>query len=272
MNSRLKYTFVLSSLLIITSCGGGGGGGGSTAVANLAAAISSFTSNIFSTEVGSSVDISWSSTNASSCTASGSWTGSKSTTGSETVEISTAGESTFTLTCNGEGGNASRTITIEGYRNIQGVAVDGYISGASIFIDTDSDYALDSNETSTTSSTDGSFTIKYENGVLASLGGQDVDTQTQLNNLLLLRDLSGYSESSFMVTPVTSVAHFMPSQDIYTVLGLDSDLDIYTTDPVANIGDGGSYDLLYEKGNQLTILAYSLQNISNSLNSSMDST
>ena len=272
MNSRLKYTFVLSSLLIITSCGGGGGGGGSTAVAKLAAAISSFTSNIFSTEVGSSVDISWSSTNATSCTASGSWTGSKSTTGSETVEISTAGESTFTLTCNGEGGNASRTITIEGYRNIQGVAVDGYISGASIFIDTDSDYALDSNETSTTSSTDGSFTIKYENGVLASLGGQDIDTQTQLNNLLLLRDLSGYSESSFMVTPVTSVAHFMPSQDIYTVLGLDSDLDIYTTDPVANIGDGGGYDLLYEKGNQLTILAYSLQNISNSLNSSMDST
>ncbi|MDA9759520.1 Ig-like domain-containing protein [Gammaproteobacteria bacterium] len=272
MNSRLKYTFVLSSLLIITSCGGGGGGGGSTAVAKLAAAISSFTSNIFSTEVGSSVDISWSSTNATSCSASGSWAGSKSTTGSETVEISTAGESTFTLTCNGEGGNASRTITIEGYRNIQGVAVDGYISGASIFIDTDSDYALDSNETSTTSSTDGSFTIKYENGVLASLGGQDVDTQTQLNNLLLLRDLSGYSESSFMVTPVTSVAHFMPSQDIYTVLGLDSDLDIYTTDPVANIGDGGGYDLLYEKGNQLTILAYSLQNISNSLNSSMDST
>ena len=272
MNSRLKYTFVLSSLLIITSCGGGGGGGGSTAVAKLAAAISSFTSNIFSTEVGSSVDISWSSTNATSCTASGSWTGPISTTGSKTVEISTAGESTFTLTCNGEGGNASRTITIEGYRNIQGVAVDGYISGASIFIDTDSDYALDSNETSTTSSTDGSFTIKYENGVLASLGGQDVDTQTQLNNLLLLRDLSGYSESSFMVTPVTSVAHFMPSQDIYTVLGLDSDLDIYTTDPVANIGDGGGYDLLYEKGNQLTILAYSLQNISNSLNSSTDST
>ena len=104
------------------------------------------------------------------------------------------------------------------------------------------------------------------------MGGQDVDTQTQLNNLLLLRDLSGYSVSSFMVTPVTSVAHFMPSQDIYTVLGLDSDLDIYTTDPVANIGDGGGYDLLYEKGNQLTILAYSLQNISNSLNSSTDST
>ena len=73
-----------------------------------------------------------------------------------------------------------------------------------------------------------------------------------------------------MVTPVTSVAHFIPSENIYNLLGLDSDLDIYTTDPVANIGSGAGYDLLYEKGNQLTILAYSLQNITNDLNSSME--
>ncbi|MDA9561352.1 Ig-like domain-containing protein [Gammaproteobacteria bacterium] len=271
MKLKSKFIFTLTALFIVTSCGGGGGGGESP-VQLIAATISSLATSNSSTEVGTSVEISWSSSNASSCSASGSWTGSKPTTGSESVEISTPGDSTFSLTCIGEGGNASRSITVEGYRNIIGITVDGYISGASIFIDTDNDYALDSMETSTTSSTDGSFTIKYGNGVLASLGGQDVDTQTQLDNLLLLRDLSGYSESNFMVTPVTSVAHFMPSQDIYTVLGLDNDLDIFTTDPVANIGDGGGYDLLYEKGNQLTILAYSLQNISNSLNSSTDST
>jgi len=272
MRLKSKFIFTLTALFIVTSCGGGGGGGGGSPVQLIPATISSLATSNSSTEVGTSVELSWSSSNASSCSASGSWSGSKPTSGSETVEISTPGDSTFSLTCIGEGGNASRSITVEGYRNIIGITVDGYISGASIFIDTDSDYALDSMETSTTSSTDGSFTIKYGNGVLASLGGQDVDTQTQLDNLLLLRDLSGYSESNFMVTPVTSVAHFMPSQDIYTVLGLDNDLDIFTTDPVANIGDGGGYDLLYEKGNQLTILAYSLQNISNSLNSSTDST
>ena len=272
MKSNLKSIYIISSLFIISSCGGGGGGGGAAAVQKIAATISSFTSSIFSTEVGSSVEITWSSSNASSCSASGGWSGTKAVNGSETIEVSSVGDTSYTLTCSGEGGNASRTITIEGYRNIVGIAVDGYISGASIFIDMDEDYSLDSNETSTTSSTDGSFTIKYENGVLASLGGQDVDTQTQLDNLLLIRDLSGYTESSFMITPVTSVAHFMPSQNIYNLLGLDSDLDIYTTDPVANIGSGAGYDLLYEKGNQLTILAYSLQNISNDLNSSMDST
>ena len=272
MKSNLKSIYIITSLFIISSCGGGGGGGGAAAVQKIAATISSFTSSIFSTEVGSSVEITWSSSNASSCSASGGWSGTKAVNGSETIEVSSVGDTTYTLTCIGEGGNASRTITIEGYRNIIGIAVDGYISGASIFIDMDEDYSLDSNETSTTSSTDGSFTIKYENGVLASLGGQDVDTQTQLDNLLLIRDLSGYTESSFMITPVTSVAHFMPSQNIYNLLGLDNDLDIYTTDPVANIGSGAGYDLLYEKGNQLTILAYSLQNISNDLNSSMDST
>jgi len=272
MKTNLKSIYIITSLFIISSCGGGGGGGGAAAVQKLAATISSFTSSIFSTEVGSSVEITWSSSNASSCSASGGWSGTKDVNGSETIEVSSVGDTTYTLTCSGEGGNASRTITIEGYRNIVGIAVDGYISGASIFIDMDEDYSLDSSETSTTSSTDGSFTIKYENGVLASLGGQDVDTQTQLDNLLLIRDLSGYTESSFMITPVTSVAHFMPSQNIYNLLGLDSDLDIYTTDPVANIGSGAGYDLLYEKGNQLTILAYSLQNISNDLNSSMDST
>lgn len=272
MKSNLKSIYIITSLFIISSCGGGGGGGGAAAVQQLAATISSFTSSIFSTEVGSSVEITWSSSNATSCSASGGWSGTKAVNGSETIEVSSVGDTAYTLTCSGEGGNASRTITIEGYRNIVGIAVDGYISGASIFIDMDEDYSLDSNETSTTSSTDGSFTIKYENGVLASLGGQDIDTQTQLDNLLLIRDLSGYTESSFMITPITSVAHFMPSQNIYNLLGLDSDLDIYTTDPVANIGSGAGYDLLYEKGNQLTILAYSLQNISNDLNSSMDST
>jgi hypothetical protein len=81
----------------------------------------------------------------------------KAVNGSETIEVSSVGDTTYTLTCSGEGGNASRTITIEGYRNIVGIAVDGYISGASIFIDMDEDYSLDSSETSTTSSTDGLF-------------------------------------------------------------------------------------------------------------------
>jgi len=144
MKTNLKSIYIITSLFIISSCGGGGGGGGAAAVQKLAATISSFTSSIFSTEVGSSVEITWSSSNASSCSASGGWSGTKAVNGSETIEVSSVGDTTYTLTCSGEGGNASRTITIEGYRNIVGIAVDGYISGASIFIDMDEDYSLDS--------------------------------------------------------------------------------------------------------------------------------
>lgn len=270
MRSNIKKVYILASLLILSSCGGGGGGG---AVAQaIAAAISSFTSSSSSVLLGGSVDISWASTNATSCTASGSWTGTKATSGSETVTISSAGNNTFTISCTGEGGSSSRSQSIEGYRNIAGITLDGYISGASVFVDTDSDYIMDSDETSTTSGSDGSFTIKYENGALISLGGQDVDTLTQLDNFQIIRDLSGYSSDNFMITPVTSVAHFMPSQNIYNTLGLDSTIDINTADPVANKGDGAGYDVLYEKGNQLTVLAYSLQNMANNLKTTTDST
>tara|TARA_E500000081_G_scaffold147409_1_gene171639 strand:+ start:792 stop:2573 length:1782 start_codon:yes stop_codon:yes gene_type:complete len=270
MRSNINKVYILASLLVLSSCGGGGGGG---AVAQaIAAAITSFTASSSSVLLGQSVDISWASTNATSCTASGSWTGTKGTSGSETITISTAGNNTFTISCTGEGGSSSQSQSIEGYRNIAGITLDGYISGASVFIDTDSDYIMDSGETSTTSGSDGSFSIKYENGVLVSLGGQDVDTLTQLDNFQIIRDLSGHSSDSFMITPVTSVAHFMPSQNIYNTLGLDSSIDIYTADPVANKGDGAGYDLLYEKGNQLTVLAYSLQNMANNLKTSTDST
>ena len=268
MRSNIKKVYILASLLILSSCGGGGGGG---AVAQaIAAAISSFTSSSSSVLLGGTVDISWASTNATSCSAP--WTTKTGTSGTETVTITTAGSNTFTISCTGEGGSSSRSQSIEGYRNIAGITLDGYISGASVFVDTDSDYIMDSGETSTTSGSDGSFTIKYENGALISLGGQDVDTLTQLDNFQIIRDLSGYSSDNFMITPVTSIAHFMPSQNIYNTLGLDSSIDINTADPVANKGDGAGYDVLYEKGNQLTVLAYSLQNMANNLKTTTDST
>ena len=268
MRSNIKKVYILASLLILSSCGGGGGGG---AVAQaIAAAISSFTSSSSSVLLGGTVDISWASTNATSCSAP--WTTQTGTSGTETVTITTAGNNTFTISCTGEGGSSSQSQSIEGYRNIAGITLDGYISGANVFVDTDSDYIMDSGETSTTSGSDGSFTIKYENGALISLGGQDVDTLTQLDNFQIIRDLSGYSSDSFMITPVTSVAHFMPSQNIYNTLGLDSSIDINTADPVANKGDGAGYDLLYEKGNQLTVLAYSLQNMANNLKTTTDTT
>ena len=53
---------------------------------------------------GDSTVINWSSTNASSCSASGDWSGSKAISGSEVISNITS-DKTFNLSCTGEGGN-----------------------------------------------------------------------------------------------------------------------------------------------------------------------
>ncbi len=59
-----------------------------------------------SVAIGSSAQLSWSSTNASSCTASGGWSGAKGTSGTAS-SANLFANATFTLTCTGTGGTAS---------------------------------------------------------------------------------------------------------------------------------------------------------------------
>ena len=60
---------------------------------------------------GGSSTLTWSSTNASSCSASGSWSGGKPTSGSASTGSLTA-NSTFTLSCIGAGGSASKSASV----------------------------------------------------------------------------------------------------------------------------------------------------------------
>lgn len=63
-----------------------------------------------SVDLGQSATLIWSSSDATSCTASGGWTGARSTSGSETV--SPDATSSYTLSCNGGGGSASDSVTV----------------------------------------------------------------------------------------------------------------------------------------------------------------
>ena len=56
-------------------------------------------------------DSTWSSTNATSCAASGGWSGAKSTSGSASTGVLTAATS-YTLTCTGSGGSKSETASV----------------------------------------------------------------------------------------------------------------------------------------------------------------
>jgi hypothetical protein len=271
-------TFLLTSIFLISACGGGGGGGSAPAPLPT---IDSFTaSSLADTLVGSTLQLSWTSTNATSCSASGAWTGSKSSSGTESVTVSINGTNTFSLTCSGTGGSSTpSSVSVKGFINITGVAVDGYISNSSIFIDENDSFTLDSSEVSTSGDVNGAFVLQYVNGTLVSLGGTDLDTQNPLTNFLLTNTLTGQTIS--VISPVTTLSSFLcinstiacsgEGANINTLLGIDSSIDVNTTDPVASKGDGGINDFLYEKGNQITVLALSLQNIANNLNSATDS-
>jgi hypothetical protein len=220
----------------------GGGGGGSTPTTppvtpaptvNLSAEPTSVVLDNTST-------LTWTSSNATSCSAT--WTSQTGTSGSEAVTISSAGDNSFSITCTGTGGNGSAAVTVEGYRETDGVVVDGYISGAEVCIDEDDSWTCDSNENSTTSDNEGKFTIRYANGNLVSIGGTDLDSQTLLDKLLITHKLSGHSDFK-AVTPVTSIAAFMEDASLVnSALGIDSSIDVSTFDPVANKGDSGIYD------------------------------
>jgi len=71
-----------------------------------------FSANPTSIFQGQSVTLTWSTSYATSCTASGSWSGSKPTSGSETVIPSPPPSATYTLTCSGSGGSAAQSVTI----------------------------------------------------------------------------------------------------------------------------------------------------------------
>jgi hypothetical protein len=105
------------SLTLLISCGGGGGGGSSDPdqTITINPIINSFISSSSSITVGNSVDLTWTSTNTISCSASGDWNGTKTLSGSENLVLSNVKTYTFTLTCRGEDpqNTTSKSIDVE---------------------------------------------------------------------------------------------------------------------------------------------------------------
>jgi lysophospholipase L1-like esterase len=96
------------------SCGGPGGNATATIQVEVTAPpppTVTLTASPMSAVSGSAVQLSWSSTNASSCTATGGWSGSKGTSGVATTAALSA-NTAFQLNCSGEGGSATATVQV----------------------------------------------------------------------------------------------------------------------------------------------------------------
>lgn len=84
--------------------------------------------------VGNSTTLSWSSANATSCTASGDWVGTYPTSGSQTIAPTSAGSYTYNMTCTGSGGSATASSTLSvaaATSNSVKITVDSGPSGVS---------------------------------------------------------------------------------------------------------------------------------------------
>ncbi|MDC1332478.1 Ig-like domain-containing protein [Gammaproteobacteria bacterium] len=263
--NKIFLAFWITTILV--SCGGGGG----SAAPVLPTATVTIASSEVSVEVNNKVTLTWSSTLASSCSASGSWSGSKEASGTEEVTIAVAGSNSFSLSCSGsEINTGSGSVAVEGFRYFGGSVIDGYLRGATVYIDANDNFTMDSDEPSVTTDNLGSFSnLKYLNGTLVSEGGIDLDTGVNLDSLQLTNKLSGHSDIK-VITPLTTLAAAMSNPgNINTIFGIDAAIDIGITDPIPSLGDS-TYDNIYEKGNQLTVIVLSLQNSMNAINASTD--
>src|SRR5271157_169345 len=99
------------------TCTGAGGSANQSVTVTVTAAppppvpTVSLSANPTSVASGGSATLTWSSTNATSCTASNGWSGAEATSGTQSLNNLTA-TTTYTLTCTGAGGSANQSVTV----------------------------------------------------------------------------------------------------------------------------------------------------------------
>ena len=221
--------------------------------------------------LGSDVTLNWSATNANFCLADGDWQGEKQVSGYESITPTNVGFSNFKLKCVGPGGESSKELSLEIYKYISGVVVDGYIRDANVFDDSNQNFIYEINENNTFTDTNGSFVLKFGD-FFVSLGGFDAETNNSLEDFLLFTNID--KEFDFVViSPITSLRHFYENKEVFnSSIGIDESIDVRNVDPIKNLAEGRKFETLFEKGTQFGILAYSLQNISNHINTSKNTT
>ena len=108
---------IIFTTITMIGCGGSGNGGSdsNTVAPPSNSATASISVNPTKVFLGDSTVVSWSSANASSCIASGNWSGDKSTSGSETVTVTYQGDHVFTITCGDASSNVTVTVSSEDF-------------------------------------------------------------------------------------------------------------------------------------------------------------
>lgn len=132
---------------------------------------------------------------------------------------------------------ASQTFGLKVNNVVSGVVADGYINGATVFVDLNGNGVADPGEPLTTSDAAGRFSIVSEvSGLLRATGG--VNTDTGLANTMILSAPAG----STVVNPITSIVQALIEQAVplpnaeaavKSALGIASSINLMSFDILA---------------------------------------
>lgn len=118
-----------------------------------------------------------------------------------------------------------------------GIVADGYLAGATVFIDTNGNLMLDDGEASTVTDVNGNFSLNVNyDGILVAIGG--LNTDTGIANSMTLAAPDGSSVVNPLTTLVHAVIEFGSSATdaqalVLAALGLDPSLDLLNLDLIA---------------------------------------
>lgn len=144
--------------------------------------------------------------------------------------------SSLTLAACGGGGDSTSTTAPLATSSLSGVAVDGYIAGATVCMDLNNNTLCDNGEPTASTSGNGGFSlnttgIEVNGKTLLVTGGTDIDTNTVLT--IPLTSIIDTSLVTQILTPATTLVHAYVSIDgmslalakqrVATRLGVSSD-------------------------------------------------
>ena len=110
--------------------------------------------------------------------------------------------------------------------------LDGYLAGATVFVDVNKNGVLNNAEASTTTNASGQFHLNPGSGPLIAFGGTDVSTGLPFKGQI------SAPPNSAVISPLTTLLNDLQSdsaaeQKILKSLGLSSTFDFANTDPIA---------------------------------------
>jgi endo-1,3(4)-beta-glucanase len=130
---------------------------------------------------------------------------------------------------NGGDDNNNTSTTVEGR------AIDGPLSGSLVFMDLNGNAIKDDNEPSTTSDSEGYFSISTanvadtSNAKLVVIGGTDTATNMVMDNLVLMSDMPTDLTQTVSVTPISSIIASVDTAEekaaVLSALSIDKSLD-----------------------------------------------